>query len=484
VPTLETLRRIVDVIASFKLNMLQLYMENTFAFRSHPQIGAGWGALTPEEVVALDAYCRVRYVELVPCIQSLGHHRRLLSLPDYAHLSYSPENWTLAPGEETWQLLGELFDDLLPCFTSRYVNVCCDEPYDLTHAETAGDATVGLPTRNADTPGMQLYLRHVQKLHDMLRTRGRTMMVWDDVFQRAPELLAEMPADVLFLPWCYAPQREYPQVETIHNAGRQSMVCPGTSSWNTLWARNDAARTNIRGFVRAGLAAGSIGVLTTDWGDNGHVNPLGASWYGYAYGGSEGWAPGRLADDEFERRFAQLFFRDTQGAEALRLIDAAVRTAGTNRADVSGTWLMFFGDPIQDADVSLIPDHAIEHMEDLATRALGVLTPLQRVEADGQQTLAEMRLAARQIVHAARKMRAGQRLAVTTQDDRQGRSELYTELEGLKRELHELRWEYQRLWLARNRPEGIWLSLDHFDRAAQLLDRWRSAVAPPYHYRQ
>jgi hypothetical protein len=73
---------------------------------------------------------------------------------------------------------------------------------------------------------------------------------------------------------------------------------------------------------------------------------------------------------------------------------------------------------------------------------------------------------------------------VTTQDDRQGRSELYTELEGLKRELHELRWEYQRLWLARNRPEGMWISLDHFDRAAQLLDRWRSAVAPPYHYRQ
>lgn len=78
VPTLTTLFRLVDVISSFKLNMLQLYVEDTFAFRKHPSIGSEWGALTPEEVVALDDYCRERCVELVPCLQSLGHQRRFL----------------------------------------------------------------------------------------------------------------------------------------------------------------------------------------------------------------------------------------------------------------------------------------------------------------------------------------------------------------------------------------------------------------------
>src|SRR5262249_55028639 len=77
VPTLDTLKRIVDLIGFYKLNMLQLYTEHTFASRRHPEIGRGWGAMTPEEVVALDHYCRDRYVELVPCLQSFGHLRHI-----------------------------------------------------------------------------------------------------------------------------------------------------------------------------------------------------------------------------------------------------------------------------------------------------------------------------------------------------------------------------------------------------------------------
>lgn len=498
VPTLATLRTLVDVIASFKLNMLQLYMENTFAFRRHPEIGAGWGALTPEEVVALDRYCRDRYVELVPCFQSFGHHRRLLTLPAYAHLSYSPEDWTLAPGEETWRLLEELYDDLLPCFTSRYVNVCCDEPYDLTHTSALSyEAAVGYargdetalppPPNEAFAAGMRLYLTHVTRLHEILRARGRTMMLWDDIFQQAPDMLAEMPPDAIFLCWFYEAADAYVNPETIRRAGRRSMVCPGTSSWGTLAARNGNARANIRGFVRSGLEAGSIGVLTTDWGDDGHPNLLAASWYGYAYGGAEAWAPGYLADEEFERRFARLFFGPAEGEaalDALRLMDAACTLPGINKVNGSASRAMFFRDPLADDAASLAPDQAVEQMEAMGTRALDALTPLDGIDAERARTLEEMRFAAHQIIHAARKTRAGRRLAHLTGEDGEARRLLYAELDRLKRELHDLRREYQRLWLARNKPEGLWLTLDQFDTAAAALDRWRGQVAPNYRHRQ
>lgn len=496
VPTLATLKRIVDIIASFKLNMVQLYMENTFAFRSHPRIGAGWGALSPEDVVALDVHCRDRYVDLIPCFQSLGHHRRLLSLPDYAHLSYSPERWSLAPGEETWRFLEELYDDLLPCFTSQYVNICCDEPYDLTltsaltHEAAVGYAggsgtTSSQPSDNACTPEMRLYLTHVQHVHEILRGRGKTVMLWDDIFQQAPSMLAEMPPDIIYLSWFYEAAEAYPQAETIRRAGRQSMVCPGTSTWSTLFTRIENARTNIRGFVRSGLQAGSVGVLTTDWGDQGHPNLLGASWYGYAYGGSEGWAPGRLSDEEFDRRFAQLFFGLAEGGEALealRLMSAACTAPGINKMNGSCTRAMFFRDPLTDDMSSLAPDDSVDQMHAMGKRALDALAPLHGIDAERSLTLAEMRLAARQIVHAARKTSAGRRLATLGDEDSEDRCRLHAELLSLKQDLHDLRWEYQRLWLVRNRPEGLWLSLDHFDTAAQVLDRWRSQVAQPYRY--
>lgn len=498
VPSLATLQTIVDVIASFKLNMLQLYMENTFAFPTHPRIGEGWGALTPEEVRTLDAYCRDRYVELVPCFQSLGHHRRLLSLPEYAHLSHSPEEWTLTPGEETWQLLAELYDDLLPCFSSRFVNICCDEPFDLTHTSPlsyeaaigyAGGSETAIEAAPDDAflHGTSLYLAHIQRLYELLSARGKTMMLWDDIFQQAPDMLAQMPADVIFLCWFYEAAEAYVNPETMRRAGKQSIVCPGTSSWGSLFARIDNARGNIRQFIRDGLAAGSAGVLVTDWGDDGHPNFLAASWYGYAYAASEGWAPGRIADREFDRRFARLFFGAGEAdaaLEALRLLSAACTLPGINKMNGSCSRAMFFRDPIADELTSLASNDSIERMQEKGARALDLLAPLRGVDAERAQTLDEMRLAARQIIHAARRTRAGRRLTNLAADNPKARRQLHAELDGLKRELHELRWDYQRLWLARNRPEGIWLTLDQFDTAALVLDRWRSQVAPIYSHSQ
>src|SRR6185437_16241030 len=91
VPTLKTLFHLVDEISTYKINMLQLYTEDTFCSRRHPRIGQGSGALSAEDIVALDLYCRERHIELVPCLQSFGHMRKILELPDYAHLAESDQ---------------------------------------------------------------------------------------------------------------------------------------------------------------------------------------------------------------------------------------------------------------------------------------------------------------------------------------------------------------------------------------------------------
>lgn len=58
------------------MNQLQLYMVYTFAYRNHPEVWAEASPLTGEEVLALDAYCRERFVELVPYQRSFSHMRR------------------------------------------------------------------------------------------------------------------------------------------------------------------------------------------------------------------------------------------------------------------------------------------------------------------------------------------------------------------------------------------------------------------------
>ena len=475
IPTIDTLMQLVDVIAGFKLNMLQLYTEHAFSFRRHPDIGRVWGSLTPEEIVALDRYCRERYVELVPCLQSFGHLRRMLELPEYEHLSESGEHWSLSPTNEgTYALLDDLFADHLACFTSRYMNACSDETYDLGTGQSKG---------TADRIGKgALYLNHIRRLQELAQKYGRTLMVWDDIFLHHPDLVSQIPSDIILLNWAYDVQDDYPQVNGFHEAGLRQMVCPGTSSWNSLFPRLANARGNIRNFVAAGLRVGALGVLNTDWGDHGHPNLLGCSWYGYAYGASEGWTPGSLVDEEFEQRFTTLFFGATDGPivlEAIRAMAEACTLPDIRLPNDSLSTQLFRGDPLSHPGCRAISDASLASMRALGMRAQDLLRSIPEPAGDeASRTLAEFRLSAELVAFAAKRGQVARMLSSATQPET--RRALAMELQDLKQDLHALRREYETRWLSRNKPDGLWLTLDHFDSSAHIIDGWRAALLPSY----
>lgn len=76
VPTLETTFALVDRLASWKINQFQLYTEHTFAYRHHEEVWAKASPFTGDDILALDAYCHERYIELVPNQNSFGHLHR------------------------------------------------------------------------------------------------------------------------------------------------------------------------------------------------------------------------------------------------------------------------------------------------------------------------------------------------------------------------------------------------------------------------
>ncbi|HEB91431.1 MAG TPA: hypothetical protein ENI85_17785, partial [Deltaproteobacteria bacterium] len=115
VPTHETLESLIELCSDLRVNVLMLYVEHTFAFRKHPEIGAGSSPLTAESVLALDAFAADRGVELIPCLQSLGHMERVLSIDRYAGLAESERHWSVSPGHPgTIRLLSDLYDEFLP----------------------------------------------------------------------------------------------------------------------------------------------------------------------------------------------------------------------------------------------------------------------------------------------------------------------------------------------------------------------------------
>ena len=81
VPKLQTLKQLVERLARWKINELQLYIENVFTFRRHPLIGKGYSPFTPEEILELQDYCQLHHVKLVGSMASFGHTEKILMLP-------------------------------------------------------------------------------------------------------------------------------------------------------------------------------------------------------------------------------------------------------------------------------------------------------------------------------------------------------------------------------------------------------------------
>ncbi len=294
VPTMETLFDLVDMLASWKINQIQLYTEHTFQYRQHPTVWADASPITGADILALDAFCKDRLIELVPNQNTFGHMRPWLTKPEYKHLAEAPdgcetiwgwfdEPFTLNPSDPgSLQLVQSLFDELLPHFSSNQVNVGLDETVDL-----GGGHSKELV---AEKGAGRVYLDFVLKIYEDVKRRGKTMQLWGDILMNHPELVADLPRDVIALEWGYEAKHDFASHGAIFaNSGIPFYVCPGTSTWRTVAGRTDNALDNLRNAAHNGLKHGAIGYLITDWGDEGHWQPLSASFVPLAYGAALSW---------------------------------------------------------------------------------------------------------------------------------------------------------------------------------------------------
>ena len=286
VPTMETLHRVVDILAKLGYNHFELYTEHTFAYKGHETVWREASPMTAEEVRALDDYCRARGIELVPNQNSFGHLEHWLRHPEYNDLADHPqggfrvERWggfvgkypsTLNPIDpRSLQLVAGLYDQLFPCFRSKLVNVGCDETVELEDSAFAGRSGEAVREKGA----ARVYLDFINKIYAEVKSRNHTMMFWGDIVLHHPELIPEIPDDAICLNWGYEANHPFEkECGALASAGRKFIVCPGTSAWGSLFGRVENMAGNIDNAVAAGRGNGAQGYLLADWGDGGHPQP-------------------------------------------------------------------------------------------------------------------------------------------------------------------------------------------------------------------
>lgn len=477
IPKQETLYRIVDLMADLKMNQLQLYIEGApFAYESFPQVWELETPITGEDILLLDAYCKERYIELVPNQNSFGHMEGWLIRPEfnalaevpkgfmlppelYAHDVY-PEGLFMHPGTFDTEdpavidLLNTMYDDLLPYFSSNQFNVGCDETYELG---------LGKSKVLAESQGKgRLYLSFLQKIHEQVSSRGKTMQFWGDIIIQHPELIAELPKDIIAMEWGYSTEHPF-EADTLkfREAAIPFYVCPGTSSWNSITGRTDNMLANLRSAAIHGKNNGAIGYLITDWGDHGHWQHLPISYPGFVYGAGLAWSVDSNLEADTAAYLNKFIFNDRSEGIGQLLLDLGnyyKLESGVSRSNDAEMSLLL---RTQLDNILIVEKLTNEHLDGLEIYMNSIkerLTTLDLQCDDAALILSELTNGIHFIQHAVQLGRIKLQLASTPN---QIKPQFITEQ---IKDLDVLLHHYRLLWKERNRLGGLEQSISRLLR--------------------
>ena len=169
------IRRVIDLLEFYKLNVLHLHLTDDQAWRlpmGRPAASpAPAASYSEDDLRALAAYAADRFVTIVPEVDTPGHVTALLGMRpelrtgrndvDYEVLAGHPRHATWLDPElpATFELIEEVLAGVAGIFPGPYLHIGADEPR-------------AMPD--------ELYVSYVQKLRDLVRGLGRRPLGWQE----------------------------------------------------------------------------------------------------------------------------------------------------------------------------------------------------------------------------------------------------------------------------------------------------------------
>ena len=192
VPKLETLKEIARQLSMLKINDIQLYIEGRSFYYSFLDkfYDDKNNFMLPEEMLELYYYCKSIGITLTPNTNCFGHMAYWLNQPELSHLALKPEGFEFSENgtrgyaqtndpdnEEAYDFVIKLLDEILTCFPEcKRMTIGGDEPFELL-----------FPTK--DPYVKDIYLKHMSKIINYVKSKGITPCMWGDVVKEYPDTL-------------------------------------------------------------------------------------------------------------------------------------------------------------------------------------------------------------------------------------------------------------------------------------------------------
>lgn len=158
-------------------NYFMVYVEDNYEIDGEPYFGYMRPKYTKEEFSELDSYAKKFGVELIPCIQTLGHLMDGLKRA-YPYGDYKDNDHTLLVGDErTYILIEKMIKTMSECISSKKIHIGMDEAWGLGLGKYL--------VRNGYTDPSKIMREHLDRVSKILEKYGYQAIMWGDMFFRS-----------------------------------------------------------------------------------------------------------------------------------------------------------------------------------------------------------------------------------------------------------------------------------------------------------
>ncbi len=441
-------------LALLGYNQVMLYTEDTYQLPGEPYFGIRRGAYSRAELRDIVAYAARLNIEIVPCIQTLGHLEKILRHKAYRAVKDTPS--VLLVGEKkTYALIEKMirfWKDV--CRTDR-IHIGMDETHDLGRGRYLD--------RFGYRPGFDLFNEHLARVVKLCRSAGFRPMIWSDMYFRLgcesglyydpatviPDKVARaIPAQAELVYWDYYHRDKAFYLDWIerHRAlGKEPLMASGIWTWNRYWYDHRTTVATAGPCIEACAEAKVRELIFTQWGDNGAYCDHDSAFAGMAYCADKAYGHVRPDVKALQPRFKAVCGGD---------YTAHLRAAELHGGAVSGFQPDMWDDPLFETRFrAFAKDNPARMARHAAAfdKLARELTGHVRDRAAGDMKFA----AATARAFADRYALIAQLLAAYKRKDRAALKKAAAGIPRARRSVRAMARAFRAMWLHHNKPEGL-----------------------------
>jgi len=295
------------------LNMLMLYTEDTYQLPGEPMFGYMRGAYTLEEIREIDDYAAALGIEVIPCIQTLGHLEQILKWRSAYWAARDTPSVLLVDEPETYALIGKMVRFWRDAVRSRRIHIGMDETHDLGRGRYMD--------LHGYVRGFDIFNQHLSKVVEICQDEGMAPMIWSDMYFRMgsksgdyydeesevpADVAASIPAATELVYWDYYHTDEGFYREWIRRhrrMGFEPVMGSGVWSWGRFVYSHVYTVETALPCIRACLEEGLSEIFFTMWKDDGAAVDLDSALAGVLYAAEAAYGGGQVDEERWRLRF-------------------------------------------------------------------------------------------------------------------------------------------------------------------------------------